>query len=80
MQYFLKVFVKHDSWSKGGEGDCISFPITINQPYFTITANEEVPYKSGPINTAKLTQLDLPEDENEQDGYADYFKGIIEPN
>lgn len=36
--------------------------------------------KQGHVNTAKLTQLDLPDDENEQDGYADYYKGIIEAN
>jgi len=65
----LKVFVKHDSWSKGGEGECIILPISINQPYFSINSKEELPLKTGPINTAKLTQLDLPDDDNEQDGY-----------
>ena len=41
---------------------------------------DEATFKEGPINTAKLTQLDLPEDDNEQDGFLDYCKGIIEPN
>jgi len=27
-----------------------------------------------------LTQLDLPDNESEQDGYMDYFKEIMEPN
>ncbi len=38
------------------------------------------PHKTGPILTAKLTQLDLPDSECDQDGYLDYFKEIIEPN
>ncbi len=61
IQYFLRVFVKHDTWSKGGEGDSISLPISISQPYFTITTNDVSPHKSGQILTAKLTQLDLPD-------------------
>jgi len=47
IQYFLKVFVKHDTWAKGGEGDCISLPISISQPYFTISTSETLPHKSG---------------------------------
>jgi hypothetical protein len=53
IQYFLRVFVKHDSWGAGGEGSCISIPIKIEQPYFMITTKEWVPVDKlfGPIIT-----------------------------
>lgn len=31
VSYYLCVFVKHDSWSEFGEGECVSFPIRIHQ-------------------------------------------------
>ena len=32
IEFFLNVFVKHDSWNEFGEGNCISIPIRLKQP------------------------------------------------
>lgn len=31
IEYILRVYVKHDSWNEMGEGNFVSFPISINQ-------------------------------------------------
>lgn len=37
IEYHLNVFVKHDSWSEFGEGNCISVPIRVLQPPIEFT-------------------------------------------
>ena len=47
VEYFLKVYIKYDSWNEFGDGRCATLPIDILQPPTHLTAQAPMMMPAG---------------------------------